>query len=233
VPAALTLGVLGGMGPAATLDFLAKLQDFTPAKRDADHIRVLADINPHVPDLATPGSNPGPVLAEMAGALAGAGANVLAITCHTAHSHLSLIERASGLPVIDMISLAAAEADALEAHRVGVLGTRGALRVYREYLAAKAMGLVSLDAERQAALVEVINRIKAGDTGAKVRRELIGFAAELERLGAEVIILGCTEIPLALDDEDVDLPLIEPTELLAQRCVAVCLGLEPAPVLAD
>ena len=73
------LGVLGGMGPAATLDFLTKLQAFTPVKREQDHIRVIVDINPHVPDESDPFAKPGPILAEMAGALRGAGADVLAM----------------------------------------------------------------------------------------------------------------------------------------------------------
>ena len=107
----LVLGVLGGMGPAATLDFLAKLQAFTPAKSDQDHIRVLVDINPKIPDRNLAGSGAGPVLAEMAGALAGAGAEVLAIACNTAHAPTpGLIQRASGLPLIDMIETGVAPA---------------------------------------------------------------------------------------------------------------------------
>ena len=78
------LGVLGGMGPAATLDFLGKLQALTPAQKDQDHIRVIVDINPQVPDRNDPFARPGPVLAEMAGGLQGAGAQVLAIACNTA-----------------------------------------------------------------------------------------------------------------------------------------------------
>ena len=73
----LTLGVLGGMGPAATVEFLARLQAYTPAEKDQDHIRVIADINPRAPDRNVPGSGAGAVLAEMAGALHGAGAEVL------------------------------------------------------------------------------------------------------------------------------------------------------------
>ena len=69
----LVLGVRGGMGPAATLDFLTKLQAFTPVKQEKDHIRVIVDINPQVPDRNDPFAKPGPVLAEMAGALHGAG----------------------------------------------------------------------------------------------------------------------------------------------------------------
>src|SRR5262245_15757820 len=140
----LVLGVLGGMGPAATLEFLAKVQAYTPAEKDQDHIRVIADINPKAPDRNVPGAGTGPVFAEMAGALRGAGAEVLAMPCNTAHAHADLIQRASGLPLIDMIELGAEAAARAGAMRVGVLGTKGALRLYREYLAAKAMGLVAL-----------------------------------------------------------------------------------------
>ncbi|HEV7383378.1 MAG TPA: amino acid racemase [Phenylobacterium sp.] len=225
----LVLGVLGGMGPAATLDFLTKLQAFTPAKSDQDHIRVLVDINPKVPDRNLAGSGAGPVLAEMAGALAGAGADVLAIACNTAHAHADLIQRASGLPLVDMIETAASGARDLGARRVGVLGTKGALRLYREYLAAQAMGLVSLDAERQEEFMATIYRIKSGDLGPAVQREMAGYAADLVAAGAEAVIAGCTEAPLVMGPADVRVAFIDPSELLARRCVAVCLGLEPVP----
>jgi aspartate racemase len=225
----LVLGVLGGMGPAATLDFLTKLQAFTPARSDQDHIRVLVDINPKVPDRNLAGSGAGAVLAEMAGALAGAGADVLAIACNTAHAHADLIQRASGLPLIDMIETAASAARDLGVQRVGVLGTKGALRLYREYLAAQAMGLISLDAERQEELMATIYRIKGGDRGPSVRREMAGYAADLVAAGAEAVIAGCTEAPLAMSPTDVRVAFIDPGELLARRCVAVCLGLEPVP----
>ena len=225
----LVLGVLGGMGPAATLDFLTKLQAFTPAKSDQDHIRVLVDINPKVPDRNLAGSGAGPVLAEMAGALAGAGADVLAIACNTAHAHADLIQRASGLPLIDMIETGASGARDLGARRVGVLGTKGALRLYREYLAAQAMGLVSLDAERQEEFMATIYKIKGGDLGPAVQREMAGYAADLVAAGAEAVIAGCTEAPLVMGPADVRVAFIDPSELLARRCVAVCLGLEPAP----
>ena len=225
----LTLGVLGGMGPAATLDFLQKLQAYTPAEQDQDHIRVLVDINPKVPDRNTPGSLAGPVLAEMAGALRGAGADVLAIACTTAHAYAGMIQRASGLPLIDMIETAARAAARGGAMRAGVLGTRGALKLYREYLAAQAMGLVTLPPERQEAFMQVLYRIKAGDTGPEVRRAMAGFARDLAAEGAEVVIAGCTEAPLAMSSEDLRVEFIDPTELLARRCVAVCLGMESVP----
>jgi aspartate racemase len=228
----LVLGVLGGMGPAATLAFLTQLQAFTPARGDADHIRVLMDLNPKVPDRNKLGSAAGAVLAEMAGALAGAGAEVLAMPCNTAHAHADLIQRASGLPLIDLIETGANAARDSGARRVGVLATKGALRLYREYLAAQAMGLVTLEPERQEEFMATIYKIKGGDLGPGVRREMAGYAADLIAGGAEAVVAGCTEAPLVLGSQDVQVAFIDPGELLARRCVAVCLGLEPVPALS-
>lgn len=225
----LILGVLGGMGPAATLDFLAKLQAYTPADRDQDHIRVLMDLNPQVPDRNTPGAAAGPVLAEMAGGLAGGGAEVLAMPCNTAHAHADLIVRASGLPLIDMIGAAAKAAAETGARRVGVLGTKGALKLYREYLAAQGLGLVALPADRQEAFMALLYRIKGGDVSREARGEMAGLARELVAEGAETLIAGCTEAPLVLSPLDTQVPLIDAGDLLARRCVAVCLEHEPPP----
>ena len=225
----LVLGVLGGMGPAATLEFLTRVQAYTPAEKDQDHIRVIADINPKTPDRNVPSSDAGAVLAEMAGGLQGAGAQVLAMPCNTAHAHAGLIERASGLPLIDMISLGAEAARRSGAARAGVLGTKGALRLYREYLAARAMGLVTLPSESQDGFMVTLGKIKAGDRGEDVRAQMRGYADELRRQGAEVLIAGCTEAPLVLGKSDVRLELIDPGDLLAHRAVAVCLGWEPVP----
>jgi len=225
------LGVLGGMGPAATLDFLGKVQAFTPAKRDQDHIRVIVDINPQVPDRNDPFSKPGPVLAEMAGALRGAGAEVLAIACNTAHAYADLVSRSAGLPLVDMIGTAARAARDTGARRAGVLGTRQAIKLYREYLAAQGMGLVTLPAEQQETFMELLYRIKGGDRGPEVREGMAGLCRVLMAEGAEAVIAGCTEAPLVLSQADVKVPLLDAGELLAKRCVNVCLGLEPVPVL--
>lgn len=225
----LVLGVLGGMGPAATLEFLKNLHDFTPAKGDSDHIRVLMDMNPKVPDRNTMGTAAGVALAEMAGALAGAGAQVLAMPCNTAHAHADMIQRASGLPLIDLIGEGAKAARLSGARRVGVLGTKGALRLYREYLAAQALGMVALPPERQEAFMATIYRIKAGDVGEATRADMLAYGQELIADGAEAVIAGCTEAPLVLGPHDLRVEFIDPGELLARRCVAVCLGYEPAP----
>ncbi len=226
----LVLGVLGGMGPAATLDFLAKFQALTGAKKDQDHIRTLVDINPQVPDRNDPFAKPGPVLGQMALGLRGAGAQVLAIACNTAHAYGDTVRQASGLPLIDMIATAAKAARDTGAARTGVLGTRDAIKLYREYLAAQGMGLVALPPEGQEAFMATLYRVKAGETGGDVRAEMAGHAAALKDLGAEAIIAGCTEVPLVLTEGPGRLPFLDAGALLAKRCVNVCLGLEPLPV---
>ena len=225
------LGVLGGMGPAATLDFLTKLQAHTPAQKDQDHIRVIVDINPHVPDQSDPFAKPGPVLAEMAGALRGAGAEVLAIACNSAHAYADLISRSSGLPLIDMIATASQAARQTGARRAGVLAAKPGVKLYHEYLAAQGMGLISLPAPEQKTLMELILKIKGGDTGSEVRRSIADLVQVLLADGAETVILGCTEAPMVINVAEYRHPLIDPSDLLARRCVAVCLGAEPVPIL--
>lgn len=226
----LTLGVLGGMGPAATLDLLAKIQMATPARGDADHIRVLVDINPQVPDLSGPaGRSAGPVLAQMALGLKAAGAQVLAIACNSAHAHLDFIRMGCGLPVIDMIETAAHMARATGANRVGVLGGARSLKLYREHLAARGLGEVFLPPDRQEAFMALVARIKAGEMGKAAQDQAYGFCEELKRLGAQAIIAGCTELPLVLDWDQNSTPVIDGAQVLALRCVAVCKGLEPVP----
>jgi aspartate racemase len=223
------LGVLGGMGPAATLDFLGKLLALTPAQKDQDHIRVIVDINPQVPDRNDPFARPGPVLAEMAGGLQGAGAQVLAIACNTAHAHADLISRASGLPLVDMIETAARAARDTGARRAGVLGAKAVVRLYHEYIAAQGMGLVTLAEADQALFKDLVGRIKAGDVGPAVREGMSSLARALTRDGAETVIAGCAEAALVMGPADAEVPLIDSTEELARRCVSVCLGLEPLP----
>jgi aspartate racemase len=227
----LILGVLGGVGPAATLDFLAKLQAHTPAKRDQDHLRVLLDLNPQTPDGADPFAKPGPVLAEMAGALQGAGAQVLAIACNTAHAYADMVVRATGLPLVDMIGAAARAARDTGAMRAGVLGSRQAIKLYREYLAAQGMGMVTLAPERQEAFMQAVQKIKGGDRSEAIGAEMIGYAAELQAGGAEAVIAGCTEVPLVMGRSAFRLPFIDAGDELARRCVAVCLGLEAVPAI--
>ncbi|WP_425995854.1 aspartate/glutamate racemase family protein [Caulobacter sp. DWR1-3-2b1] len=217
-----TLGVLGGMGPAATLDFLAKLQAATPAQREQDHLRVLVDINPKVPDRNTSDSDPGPVLAAMAAGLRDGGAQVLTIACNTAHAFANDV-RASGLPLVDMLEVAGQAAKAVGAARVGVLGTGLALGLYRDRLAHQDLEVVTLDDHEQVEFMALLYRIKLGALGQESRETMTALARRLIGKGAQAVVAGCTEVPLVLGAEDLAVPFIDATEALARACVAACL----------
>lgn len=219
----LALGVIGSGAPA-TLDLLARIQAFTPVK--AKPLHILLDLNPEIG--ATPSA---PNLAEMAGALRGAGAEVIAMVSNAAHASGDVVQRASGLPLIDMIQAAAVAARATGARRVGVLGGKSALRLYREYLAAQAMGMVALPPDRQEAFLATLARLRASDQDAAVRRDMASYVVELAAAGAEAVIVGAVDAALALQTEPFRIDVIDPAELLAQRCVSICLGFDPLPVL--
>lgn len=222
-PPSKVLGVLGGMGPAATLDFLAKLQAATPAAREQDHLRVLVDINPQVAAGDGGYETAGPGLAAMAAGLRDAGAQVLAIACNSAHLHADAV-RASGLPLVDLIETAGLAAQALGAQRVGVLGVGGALALYRRAFSRQAIEAVTLDDHEQVEFMALLYRIKHGDLGPASRQTMAALARRLVGKGAEVVVAGCTEVPLVMGAADLSVPFIDATEALARRCVAVCLA---------
>lgn len=218
-----TLGVLGGMGPAATLDFLAKLQAETPAERDEDHVRVVMDMNPRVPNRHFESDAAAIELAAMAVRLKEAGAEVLAMPCNTAHVARARIEEASGLPLIDMLDEAVAEAAEIGGERVGMLSTSLSRGLYVERMRIAGVQPIALSSLAQEALMEAIFRVKSGDYGEDVNQVMVAAAAELVREGADAVIAGCTEVPLVLDQAQVAVPLVDATEALARACVRECL----------
>ena len=226
-PARKVLGVLGGMGPAATVAFLARLQALTPARGDEDHIRVIADINPQVPNRHTQPEAAGRALGEMAVRLKTAGAEVLAMPCNTAHAHAAAI-RAAGLPFIDMVAETAraakiSAASAGGATRIGVLATPGGEALYAAALAAEGVEMVRLSAGERDRFMAVVAGVKAGDLGLEQREAMRDLAAALVAAGAQGVIGGCTEVPLLLDADDVAVPLTDSAETLARVCVEACV----------
>jgi aspartate racemase len=226
------LGVLGGMGPAATVDFLAKLQAATPAVRDQDHIHVLVDLNPQVPDRNVDAHATETELVRMAANLRDAGAEVLAMPCNTAHAHAGAIRAASGLELIDLIDMACAAAKATGARRVGLIGTGAAADLYADRLAGLGLEPLRLGEAGQAAFMALLYRIKTGDLGEVVAAGAAALAEQLAGAGAQVVIAACTELPLVLKAASV--PLIDATAALAEACVAVCrVDFAPRPALGS
>ena len=223
------IGVLGGMGPAATLDFLAKLQRATPAVIDQDHVRVLVDLNPKVPDrnasLAGTGPSPGPLLARMAAGLERAGAQGLVMVCNSAHAFAADIRAAlRHAPLISLIeeTAGAVRRDHPQARRVGLLAAGACLdaRLYQHALAAEGVEVVAPEGELRARFMALLYRVKAGDAGLAARAEMSAIAEALIGQGGELIVSACTEVPLVLAPADLEAPLVDSTDVLVAATLA-------------
>ena len=233
-----TVGVLGGMGPEATVDFMSQVIAMTPASGDQEHVRMLIDNNPQVPDrqqaMAT--GEGGPVctaLTAMARHLESGGAEFLVMPCNTAHAFVHEAVEAVSIPFVSIIDVTI---DAIverlpDARSIGLLATNACIRseVYAQAAESRGLRLVLPGTDAQDRCMQLIFAVKAGDTGDEIRTGMAALAGGLQREGADVIIAGCTEIPLVLADEDIELPLISSTEMLARRTVELATGVLPLP----
>ena len=221
------VGVLGGMGPLATADFYAKLVRRTPARTDQGHLHVIIDSNPKIPDrtdgLGGAGPDPTPHLVAAARSLERAGAELIAMPCNSAHAYLAAIRKAVRVPVLDIMEevAAAAAAGTPRPRAVGLLAAPGTIRarLYHRALGARGFEVVDTTPVEEAGVEAAIKAVKAGDLGAGVRRRVREAAAALIRRGADVIVLGCTELPLVMSAHDVPVPVLDGTEILAAAAV--------------
>jgi aspartate racemase len=226
-----TAGVIGGMGPDATVDFMAKVIAATPAVKDQDHVRLLVDQNPKVPDRqaarAGKGENPGPVMAAMAKGLEQAGADFLVIPCNTAHAFAQPVRDAVSIPLVSIIDVAVDACRQFEA--IGVLTTPGCLDagLYQEALATAGLAAVLPDDAEVTELMRLVAAIKAGDKDKSIGRGMRSLSTALVDRGAQAIVAACTEIPLALTSDMLDVPLISSTDVLAEVTVAFARGTRP------
>lgn len=217
-----TAGVIGGMGPEATVDFLRRIVAATPARADEDHIRVLVDSNPKIPSrlahlvLGT-GEDPAPVLVAMARGLQAQGADFLTIPCNTAHHYLPEIAASVSIPVLDMVALAIAKLPA--ARRIGMLASPAVQKVglYARRLDDAGFEAVFPDAEGEARMLGVIRAVKAGNLTAQHRRGYAEVAASLE---ADAYLIACTELSVLGPPQGVHAPTVDALDALVAETVA-------------
>ena len=230
-------GVLGGMGPDATIDFMSKVLSLTAADSDQDHVRMLVNHNPKVPDRQVDTASQRQAvqrsLAEMALGLETAGADFLVMPCNTAHGFLDLALRGVSIPFVNIIAetvQAVREAEP-EAASVGILATDVCLKadLYQSAIHDAGMSVLLPSAGEQATVMKLVFRIKGGDRGGDVAHEMINLANSLIQRGADVLIAGCTEIPLVVSAQGLTVAFISSTDVLAERTVALCLGQAPLP----
>jgi len=200
-----TVGILGGMGPEATVLLMRKVIAATPAADDADHVPLIVDQNPQVPSrlrylLDGTGDDPAPVLAMMARRLEAAGAQALAMPCNTAHHFVGAIRAASPLPFLDMVALSAAHARdrAGEGAVVGVLASPAVRRIGLFDRALEVHGLTAAYAD-DAPLLAAIRAIKAQGATPAARAAMRDASDQVIRAGAAVQMIACTELSLVAE----------------------------------
>ena len=216
-----TIGILGGMGPLATVDLFRKITVHTDAKSDQEHPRVVIDSNTDIADrteaLLHGGADPTPEMIKSAQHLERIGADVLIMPCNTAHCFYDAVAAAVSVPMLHMITLTCDALRARGVRRAGLLATDGTVQtgVYRRTFDGSGIELLTPEGDDQAAVMGVIyDGVKFGD----LAYDTAAFRRCCEHLlarGAETLILGCTELPLAFELYHLDYPAVDPTLELA------------------
>jgi len=224
------IGVLGGMGPDATAAFFSMLVRLDIAASDQDHLRIIVESDPSIPDrtrhLLDGGPDPLPAMLASARRLLAAGADIGGISCMTAHAFLPRLRHNCTLPILSAFEETVRALDAFSPpiRTLGVLGTLGTRRARLFETAMPDRAILWPNEEEHSSLVmEAIygsHGIKAGNFGEEPRRLLVRAAQPLIAQGAEAIVAGCTEVPLVLSQQDFDVPFIDPMHFLARALIA-------------
>lgn len=227
------IGVLGGLGPSATVDFMDRIVKLTPASCDQEHIPVLTASFPHVHDRSRHilglGPDPLPQLLSGLRLLNEAGVGVIAIPCNSAHHWYAELSAASKAPILHIAEACVAAVPAGGAGKVAVFATRGALAsgFYQRALQARGIEpLVPDAAEGQVLVDNCIREIKASQFEAG-GQSLAQALSRVQAQGASAVIMGCTELPIAARYAgDTPLALIDSTLELARATVGYALQRE-------
>jgi aspartate racemase len=231
------IGILGGMGPEATADLFSRIIRETPARKDQDHLRVIVDNNPKIPDrtaaILGEGVSPLPEMVKTAKNLEKAGVDFIIMPCITAHYYYEELRKSVKIPVLNMVELTAQtiSKNFPKAKRAGLLGTTGTVKgkLFDESLGKFGVEMIyPSDAFQRKIMEAIYDYIKAGKI-LEGRKIVVDVANHLIELGAEVIICGCTETSLVLKNGDITKPVVDPMQILAQTAVKIALGKMPIP----
>ena len=216
------VGVLGGMGPLATVDLLNKIIKYTDAKKDSDHIHTLVDNNTEIPDrtayILKEGKDPIDHLIDSALKLEAMGASFIVMPCNTAHYFYEKICKSIKIPFINMIDEVAKELN--DVKKVALLSTKGTYKgkIYENILNKYGIEVAIPPVEMQEIINKLIYSLKEGDENLdKIPiKDVLDY---FSNLGIKKIILGCTELPVAFEKLKIKGTFIDPTKILALSAI--------------
>ena len=226
------VGIIGGMGPEATIDFMSRILAATPAKSDQDHIRTVVENNPRIPSrqlaMRGEGVDPGKSIAEIAARLQSMNADFIVMPCNLAHAWQSDIEAAISIPFVSIVeeSVRSALDRSGDDSAVGLMTTPGCFTagLYQRALADAGRPVITQTPDELAETMSLVEEIKGGNKSPQVTERLLALANALVRRGAKVLIAACTEFPLVLDQSMFDVAFVSSTDVLAKKTVALALG---------
>lgn len=220
-----SIGIIGGMGALATCDLFKKIIDMTDAKSDQEHIHIYVDCNTNIPDrtkaILEGGADPVPEMVRSGVRLQSMGADVLVMPCNTAHYFYDKITPFFDIPLLNMLEETAKEIKKRKIRKIGLLATDGTIQsgVYHKALGALGIDVVIPSSMKQASVMDIIyNGVKASNCNINLT-EFCETLDELFTKGAEVLVLGCTELPVAFQMFHIARPAIDPTMVLAAAAI--------------
>lgn len=218
-----TIGIIGGMGPLATVELFRKLVTLTRARTDREHIHILIDNFPQVPDrtasILSDGESPVPYILGAAERLIQGGAELLLLPCNTSHYYYDEIAAKLSVPVLNMLKLTATYLRSEGVKTVGLLATDGTIgtRVFEKALSEAGIQTLLPNAQDQKTVMDTIYlQVKAGKPTDRQALERVIDA--LRARGAERTVLGCTELPLVFG-QTLPTDLVDPAHLLAIEAI--------------
>ncbi|HHX03015.1 MAG TPA: amino acid racemase [Tissierellia bacterium] len=223
------VGIIGGMGPLASVDLQRKIIENTVADEDQDHLHVITDCNSQIPDRTAAilhgGKDPLPEMINSAKRLEQAGAQVLVMACNTAHFYLEQMRPAVSIPFLSMIEAAIEEAKRQDAKRVVIFSTTATQEkgLYELRCQKEGMEVLALSEEEKELMMRIIYAMKAGvmDHGIEEAKALL---ERKRQEGADVFFTACTELAIYFQEDDFVGPFVDPTEALARKVVRYAGG---------
>lgn len=225
-----TVGILGGIGPMATVRLMELIIQKTEAGCDRDHIPLLVSSIPQIPDRSAflegrSDESPCPALCRCARQLEAQGADIIAVPCMTAHYFLPQIQKSVKVPVMDAVAESCRRLEDRGFTKAAVLATRGTIQkeLFQNAMAVYGIRALLPDEAEQERLMRIIyQEIKAGKAVSKA--EFDALCGRMEERGAQAVILGCTELSLIPLHEGQKDKILDPLEIMAEFLVHFCGG---------
>lgn len=224
------LGILGGMGPEATVDFMEKIIKATPATDDYDHIHMLVDNNPQIPSrveaILGSGESPAPVLIKMARNLEKWGADFLAIPCNTAHFYYDDVKNAVNIPVLNMIKITRDRVlrEISNIKKVGLLASTAVIitKLYHNIFNEDNIEIIIPEDNMQKRVMGIIFAVKANKCTEKEVQDFQEIINHLRHKGVEAIIIACTELSVLLKEIKCNnIPIFDAAQIMAEEVVHI------------